>query len=130
MQDQPLFREGGRSVRVPESEYAAIAHQIATYPEKADRGFVFTANNFYLCTEIDEEGSFKIDVALPIEGNEDLINKIRGDRKENVIPVYQTSEGLASIADELRNGRGRNRRNNAGNKRQRGGTGRDVSLPL
>ena len=80
-QGQPLFslsRDNG--IEVPREEYAVIAHQIASYPKKAERGHVFTANNYYLCTDIDRDGNFKIVATLPIVGNEDL--SMKSEEKE------------------------------------------------
>ena len=48
-----------------------------TYPKKTERNHVFTANNYYLCGDIDEDGNFRIIATLPIVGNEDLIDKLR-----------------------------------------------------
>lgn len=117
-------------IDVPASEYAAIAHQIATYPQKEGREFVFTANNFYLCSDIDEEGNFRIEVGLPIEGNEDLIDEIRGKEKEGVIPVDGTSGRTNRIVDEVRRRGGRTRRVDSAHERQRGGTGRTTPVSL
>ena len=115
---------------MPKTEYATIAHQIATYPEKIDRGFVFTANNFYLCCDIDENSDFTIDAALPIEGNEDLINIIRENHKQGVVPIYEDTEGIASAIDEFKSRGRRNRRNISSSERQRGGDGGNVYISL
>ena len=115
---------------VPREEYAQIAHQIATYPKKIERGHVFTANNYYLCTDIDKDGNFKVRYAIPIEGNEDLIDEIRKrDSKESVLPI-SPSRSTAGIIAALESKRGRTGWDDVVSEGQPGGYGRDASLHL
>ena len=119
--------EPSGEITVPRDEYAIIARQIATYPQKAERGHVFTANNYYLCTNIDTDGNFKIVAALPIEGNEDIINELRGKSRQTFVPV-RASERLGRLADIIRRRGGRISGYNAFAEGQRRGNGGDVSL--
>lgn len=112
------YQKARNGINVPEEEFAVIAHQIATYPDKIERGHVFTANKYYLCTDIDEDGNFRIVATLPIEGNEDLINEIR-KHGESVIAIRPTESTDRIIGDIRRRG-GRVSRNYARSKGQRG----------
>ena len=118
-----------KEIDVPTDEYAKIAHTIATYPKKIERGHVFTENNYYLCTDIDKEGGFKVIAALPIEGNEDYINEIRRDEKENIVPVKPTESTLRIVKDAESRG-GRTGWDYAGAEGLRERAGGDASLSM
>lgn len=116
-------------IEVPADEYAKIAQQIATYPKKAERGHVFTDNNYYLCTDIDNEGNFKIVATLPIEGNEDLINEIRKGGRQDFIAIPVT-ESTSRIISEVKSRGGRISRDNANAKRFDSGSGGNASVSV
>lgn len=87
---------------VSRAEYALISGIINTYPNKSERGHVFTANNYYLCTDIDDEGNFKIVASMPIEGNEGVINNIRGENKHVYFKPLSRTESTAGVISRLR----------------------------
>ena len=98
---------------------------------KIERAFVFTANNFYLCSDInDETNGFTIETALPIVGNEDLINEIREKSRNNIVPIDGTSERLNRLAEDMRSRGGRNSWNDTSDKGQRGGTRGTIPVSL
>lgn len=91
---------------------------------------MFTDNYYYLCTDIDNDGNSKIVASLQIEGNEDLVNKIRKEgRKENfiAIPVTESTNGIVS---EVRSRGGRIGGYNANAKRFDTGSRGDASVSL
>ena len=123
------FSKAG-SVKVSVAEYVQIAQQIASYPKKIERGHVFTANNYYLCTDIDKDGNFKIIATLPIEGNEDLINEFRrGVPLASVLPI-RGSESVISIVDRVQGAGGRVSGDYASAKGQLRGTQGDASVSV
>ena len=129
---EPKFSHTGQrdEIEVPRDEYAAIAHQIASYPKKIDRGHVFTANNYYLCTDIDRDGNFRIIATLPIEGNQDLINDIRrGIPRTSIIPI-KASENINDYVGAIQRAGGRISGDYAPAQGQPAGDGRHDSLHL
>ena len=130
MQNTLRLSSGRRDeVRVSKEEYAKIYHQIQTYPKKAERGHVFTDNNYYLCTDIDNEGNFKIKGTLPIEGNEDYINEIRKTDTETFVPVKPT-ESTIGIVEAIKSKGGRISGEYANAERLRAGTRGNDSVYL
>ena len=65
------------SIRLPKTEYAKVAHAIATNKgfKKAGMNYVFTDNNYYIYTG-KKNGDFSVHYGLPIEGNEDTIKEL------------------------------------------------------
>lgn len=98
---------GSRGIKVTPDEYAKIAHNIATYPNKVERGHVFTDNYYYLCTNISDDGYFNIIAQLPIEGNEELINKLRGKDGRRNFKALERTEDIASTIKEIKRRGGR-----------------------
>ena len=68
---------------------------------------MFTDNNYYLCTDIDKDGNFKIEAELPIEGNEELINKFRRGNKELSFQPIGDREDIIPIIARLESAGGR-----------------------
>ena len=122
--------EDKKGINVPKEEYAKIAHQIASYPNKAERGHVFTDKNYYLCDGIDAEGNFTILAKLPIVGNEDLINKLRGENGRRNFKAIENSEDITATIEEIKRRRRRPNRNISSLKRQSRIDGRDDSVYL
>ena len=59
---------------------------------------MFTANNYYLCDNIDNEGNFRVVATMPIKGNEKLINNIRKNYgRRSIIPINETESILGII---------------------------------
>lgn len=65
------------SIRLPKTEYAKVAHAIATNNGFKNKGmnYVFTDNNYYIYTG-KKNGDFSVHYGLPIEGNEDTIKEL------------------------------------------------------
>ncbi len=95
------YRDGEEDIVVNQSEYAKIAHQIATYPNKEDRCHVFTDKFYYLCDNIDNEGNFSIKAALPIKGNEDLINELRHEKTTQISGTVRDTETANRLAERI-----------------------------
>lgn len=91
---------------------------------------MFTANNYYLCTDIDEEGNFKVVAAMPIEGNEELINEIRGENKHIAFKPLSRTESTAGVISRLRRQGKRLGRNLSAVEEQAGADGGDDSVHL
>lgn len=121
---------GSRGIKVTPDEYAKIAHNIATYPNKVERGHVFTDNYYYLCTNISDDGNFNIIAQLPIEGNEELIRDIRqGLSMDTVIPIHGT-ESIAPFITQVKRRGGRIDRNIPPTQRQTRVDGRNDNIHL
>ena len=91
---------------------------------------MFTANNYYLCTDIDKDGNYMIVASLPIVGNEDIIDGIRRRLpRTSIIPIGRT-ESIIDIISAVRNRGGRTGWDNVVSEGQPGGYGRDASLHL
>lgn len=121
---------GSRGIKVTPDEYAKIAHNIATYPNKVERGHVFTDNYYYLCTNISDDGYFNIIAQLPIEGNEEPINKLRGKNGRRNFKALERTEDIASTIKEVKRRGGRIDRNIPPTQRQTRVDGRNDNLHL
>lgn len=123
-------KSSGYTLKVPKDEYAKISSTIFTYPNKVERAHVFTANNYYLCDNIDEEnGTFDVLATLPIDGNEDYINKRRKSTGLSIIPI-KDGENVYDYASEVRSRGGRVSRNVLADARRSGRNGRNVSVDV
>lgn len=91
---------------------------------------MFTANNYYLCTDIDEEGNFKVVAAMPIEGNEEIINELRGTDRKRAFKALSGAESIDSIISRLRRQGKRLGRNLSAVEGQAGADGRNDSVHL
>lgn len=119
-----------KGIRISPQEYAQVSAIIQTYPNKSERGHVFTANNYYLCTDIDEEGNFKVVAAMPIEGNEEIIDELRGTDRKRAFKALSGAESIDSIINRLRRQRKRIGGNLSAVEGQAGADGRDDSVHL
>ena len=128
--EEGLVYNPKKGIRISPQEYAQVSAIIQTYPNKSERGHVFTANNYYLCTDIDEEGNFKVVAAMPIEGNEELINEIRGENKYIAFKPLSRTESTAGVISRLRRQGKRLGRNLSATERQAGADGRNDSVHL
>ena len=116
------------SIRLPKTEYAKVAHAIATNKgfKKAGMNEVFTDNNYYIYTA-KKNGDFTIRFGLPIEGNEDIINELSKGIKDGAI---RNTRSLHSVVEGMRGDRNKDNGNNAdveGRYRSSKGTG-DLAL--
>lgn len=116
------------SIRLPKTEYAKVAHAIATNKglKKAGMNEVFTDNNYYIYTG-KKNGDFTIRFGLPIEGNEDIINELSKGIKDGAI---RNTRSLHSVVEGMRGERNKDNGNNAdveGRYRSSKGTG-DLAL--
>lgn len=116
------------SIRLPKTEYAKVAHAIATNKgfKKAGMNEVFTDNNYYIYTA-KKNGDFTIRFGLPIEGNEDIINELSKGIKDGAI---RNTRSLHSVVEGMRGERNKDNGNNAdveGRYRSSKGTG-DLAL--
>lgn len=91
---------------------------------------MFTANNYYLCTDIDEEGNFKVVAAMPIEGNEEIIDELRGTDRKRAFKALSRTESTVGIISRLRRQGKRLGRNLSASEGQAGVDGRDDSVHL
>ena len=99
------------SIRLPKTEYAKVAHAIATNKgfKKAGMNEVFTDNNYYIYTA-KKNGDFTIRFGLPIEGNEDIINELSKGIKDGAI---RNTRSLHSVVEGMRGERNKDNGNNA-----------------
>ena len=116
------------SIRLPKTEYAKVAHAIATNKgfKKAGMNEVFTDNNYYIYTA-KKNGDFTVRFGLPIEGNEDIINELSKGIKDGAI---RNTRSLHSVVEGMRGERNKDYGNNAdveGRYRSSKGTG-DLAL--
>lgn len=116
------------SIRLPKTEYAKVAHAIATNKGLKEAGMneVFTDNNYYIYTG-KKNGDFTIRFGLPIEGNEDIINELSKGIKDGAI---RNTRSLHSVVEGMRGERNKDNGNNAdveGRYRSSKGTG-DLAL--
>lgn len=116
------------SIRLPKTEYAKVAHAIATNKgfKKAGMNEVFTDNNYYIYTA-KKNGDFTIRFGLPIEDNEDIINELSKGIKDGAI---RNTRSLHSVVEGMRGERNKDNGNNAdveGRYRSSKGTG-DLAL--
>ena len=53
--EEKQAKERRRILSLGKTDSNPLVAIIQTYPNKSERGHVFTANNYYLCTDIDEK---------------------------------------------------------------------------
>ena len=88
------------SIRLPKTEYAKVAHAIATNKgfKKAGMNYVFTDNNYYIYTG-KKNGDFSVHYGLPIEGNENVIEKLSKGIDNGTI---RNTRSLHSVVEGMR----------------------------
>ena len=91
---------------------------------------MFTDNNYYLCTDIDNKGNFKVIATLPIDGNEDLINEIRREGRGKDFIAIPVTESTDRIISEVRSRGGRISWDDIGDEGFNPRAGRDAALSL
>ena len=116
------------SIRLPKTEYAKVAHAIATNKGFKNNGinWVFTDNNYYIYTA-NEDGYFAVEFGLPIRGNKDFINELIKDIGNGTI---RDTRSLHSVIERERSKPNRNNRNNADAEGRQRSTGRTGNLAL
>lgn len=116
------------SIRLPKTEYAKVAHAIATNKGLKNNGinWVFTDNNYYIYTA-NEDGYFAVEFGLPIRGNEDFINELIKGIGNGTI---RDTRSLHSVIERERSKPNRNNRNNADAEGRQRSTGRTGNLAL
>lgn len=89
-----------KSIRLPKTEYAKVAHAIATNKgfKKAGMNYVFTDNNYYIYTG-KKNGDFSVHYGLPIEGNENVIEKLSKGIDNGTI---RNTRSLHSVVEGMR----------------------------
>lgn len=110
-------------IRVSKDEYAIIASQITPNSNKGATQQIYTADNFYICTGIDSNRNFTIETKIPIEGNQDKINKL-----ENELRVNGTGKGNGPLAQGNRIGGKRSNRSDVATSGRRGGNAESSQL--
>ena len=125
-----FYREDIEVLATSPNPIKSATDNIATYLNKVERGHVFTDNNYYLCTNIDQEGNFTIVAQLPIEGNEELINKLRGKDGQRNFKALERTEDIASTIKEVKRRGGRTYRNISSSQRQTRVDGRNDNIHL
>ncbi len=110
-------------IRVSKYEYAIIASQITPNSNKGAAQQIYTADNFYICTGIDSNRNFTIETKIPIEGNQDKINKL-----ENEFRVNGTGKGNGPLAQGSRIGGKRSNRSDVTTSGRRGGNAESSQL--
>ena len=88
------------SIRLPKTEYAKVAHAIATNNgfKKAGMNYVFTDNNYYIYTG-KKNGDFSVHYGFPIEGNENVIEKLSKGIDNGTI---RNTRSLHSVVEGMR----------------------------
>ena len=88
------------SIRLPKDEYAKVAHAIATNKGLKNKGmnYVFTDNNYYIYTG-KKNGDFSVHYGLPIEGNENVIEKLSKGIDNGTI---RNTRSLHSVVEGMR----------------------------
>ena len=88
------------SIRLPRAEYAKVAHAIATNNgfKKAGMNYVFTDNNYYIYTG-KKNGDFSVHYGFPIEGNENVIEKLSKGIDNGTI---RNTRSLHSVVEGMR----------------------------
>ena len=116
------------SIRLPKTEYAKVAHAIATNKGLKNKGinWVFTDNNYYIYTA-NEDGYFAVEFGLPIRGNENFINELIKGIGNGTI---RDTRSLHSVIERERSKPNRNNRNNADAEGRQRSTGRTGNLAL
>ena len=116
------------SIRLPKTEYAKVAHAIATNNgfKKAGMNYVFTDNNYYIYTG-KKNGDFSVHYGFPIEGNENVIEKLSKGIDNGTI---RNSRGLHSVIEGERSRQNNDYYNNVDAKRRQESTGAIGDLAL
>lgn len=116
------------SIRLPKTEYAKVAHAIATNKGLKNKGmnYVFTDNNYYIYTG-KKNGDFSVHYGLPIEGNENVIEKLSKGIDNGTI---RNSRGLHSVIEGERSRQNNDYYNNVDAKRRQESTGAIGDLAL
>lgn len=116
------------SIRLPKTEYAKVAHAIATNKGLKNKGinWVFTDNNYYIYTA-NEDDYFAVEFGLPIRGNENFINELIKGIGNGTI---RDTRSLHSVIERERSKPNRNNRNNADAEGRQRSTGRTGNLAL
>ena len=88
------------SIRLPKTEYAKVAHAIATNKGLKNKGmnYVFTDNNYYIYTG-KKNGDFSVHYGFPIEGNENVIEKLSKGIDNGTI---RNTRSLHSVVEGMR----------------------------
>ena len=93
---------------------------------------MFTANNYYLCDNIDNEGNFRVVATMPIKGNEQTIDILRHKHgrinlgRIHIIPIQNTEDISGFVREIKRAKNGRINRNlSIAEGRRRGDEGLD-----
>lgn len=116
------------SIRLPKTEYAKVAHAIATNKgfKKAGMNEVFTDNNYYIYTA-KKNGDFTVRFGLPIEGNEDVINELSKGVEDGTI---RNTRSLYSVIERERSKQNENNYNYVNAKGRQKSTGAIGNLAL
>lgn len=116
------------SIRLPKTEYAKVAHAIATNKgfKKAGMNEVFTDNNYYIYTA-KKNGDFTIRFGLPIEGNEDVINELSKGVEDGTI---RNTRSLYSVIERERSKQNENNYNYVNAEGRQKSTGAIGNLAL
>ena len=116
------------SIRLPKTEYAKVAHAIATNKGLKNKGmnYVFTDNNYYIYTG-KKNGDFSVHYGFPIEGNENVIEKLSKGIDNGTI---RNSRGLHSVIEGERSRQNNDYYNNVDAKRRQESTGAIGDLAL
>ena len=135
-EDQIFLRDGLNgvsesrepSIWLPKDEYAKVAHAIATNTglEKAGMNYVFTDNNYYIYTG-KKNGDFSVHYGLPIEGNENVIEKLSKGIDNGTI---RNTRSLHSVIEGERSRQNNDYYNNVDAKRRQESTGTIGDLAL
>ena len=116
------------SIRLPKTEYAKVAHAIATNKgfKKAGMNEVFTDNNYYIYTA-KKNGDFIVRLGLPIEGNEDIINELSKGVEDGTI---RNTRSLYSVIERERSEQNENNYNYVNAEGRQKSTGAIGNLAL
>lgn len=116
------------SIRLPKTEYAKVAHAIATNKgfKKAGMNEVFTDNNYYIYTA-KKNGDFTVRFGLPIEGNEDVINELSKGVENGTI---RNTRSLYSVIERERSEQNENNYNYVNAEGRQKSTGAIGNLAL
>lgn len=116
------------SIRLPKTEYAKVAHAIATNKgfKKAGMNEVFTDNNYYIYTA-KKNGDFTVRFGLPIEGNEDVINELSKGVEDGTI---RNTRSLYSVIERERSKQNENNYNYVNAEGRQKSTGAIGNLAL
>ena len=116
------------SIWLPKDEYAKVAHAIATNTglKKTGMHYVFTDNNYYIYAG-KKNGDFSVHYGLPIEGNENVIEKLSKGIDNGTI---RNTRSLHSVIEGERSRQNNDYYNNVDAKRRQESTGTIGDLAL